>query len=138
MMRAGRRIGPADDDSFSARGRPLDDFETVLLLRHHAAGQDNVRPIQIGVRKLFDVLIDEPDVPVGRQQRGYSAKSKRRRRIVGVQNPACLAVVPERRRTKFRVYQQRARHMSSSIGRGRGAGYRVSLIFREHTTPNCC
>ena len=68
-MRRRRRPGAADDDGLAARTAEIDDIERVVLLRQHAAGQDQIGPIEVVVAQLLGVAVDQPQRPRTRQQR---------------------------------------------------------------------
>ena len=46
-----------------------DQTQAVRLLEQHAAGHDDIGPVEIGVVEVFRVAVDEADGPLGRQHR---------------------------------------------------------------------
>ena len=85
----------------------IHDVQSVALLRQHAAGEDHVGPIKIGVAQFLGVAVDQPYGPGTRQQRCDSDQAKRRCRIFGPEDFGGPLEFPERVRIKARIDQKR-------------------------------
>ena len=57
------RVGTADGDRLAARAAQIDDLEQVVMLRQHAAGHDQIGPVEIAVGEVLDVAVDQPHLP---------------------------------------------------------------------------
>ena len=64
--------GPADGDGLSPRVAEVDDVERVALLRQHAAGKDQIGPVEVAVGQFLGVAVDQPNRP------GPAATARRR------------------------------------------------------------
>ena len=60
-------------------------IERVALLRQHAAGHDQVGPVEVVVAQFLGVAVDQPQRPRRRQQRRHRYQAERRRRIFGAE-----------------------------------------------------
>jgi hypothetical protein len=103
----------------AARPAELDEPERIVLLGQHAAGHDEIGPIEILLGQLFRIAVDEADVPVLRKQRRDGDQPERRRRAAGAPYVANRLQVPKRIRIEFGEHQQRiggrpARHPAGS------------------------
>ncbi len=103
---AGRRVRPADGDGNALGAAGTDDLERIRLLRQHAAGQDDIRPLQIGVFKFRRIAVDEAGFPGFRQHSRNGDKPQRRSRIFRADQFAGLAVVPEGSSHEARMDQE--------------------------------
>jgi hypothetical protein len=70
VLRPGRHIRPADDHALPVRFAALDNAPERLLLHEHGAGEDHIRPCDVGQLKRLDVQIHQPPLPrLGQQGR---------------------------------------------------------------------
>ena len=70
VLRPGRHIRPADDHALPVRFAALDNAPERLLLHEHGAGEDHIRPCDVGELKRLDVQIHQPPLPrLGQQGR---------------------------------------------------------------------
>ena len=72
----GRRA--AQHDRSAGPVRADDDVLNLFPLDVHAGGEHDVGPAQVVLRGGPDVLVDEPDFPAGRRQRGDEQDALRR------------------------------------------------------------
>ncbi len=95
-LRTATHVRSPQDDRFVAGVGQGDDPFGVRLLGHHIADHDHVGPVEVAVMQIFDVAIDQPHLPLVRQERGHRNHSQRRGRIFLSRDSACFPVVPER------------------------------------------
>ena len=105
---ARRRVGAADHDRLAARLGGIDHLHGGSLLRDHAAGEHDVRPLDLGRVEGRCVAVDQPHLPVIREHGRDRDHAKRRRRVLRADQLTGCAVVPERVRAELRVHEQAA------------------------------
>ena len=118
-----RRILAADDDALAARVTEIDQGEECPLLRQHAAGQDEVGPVEERRVHLSHVEIEETDVPLAREQGRDGDEPEGRRRIACVEQLTDFTVVPvaelrEPRGDEQALRQRRSDHLSRETDLG--------------------
>ena len=106
-MRRRCHPGAADDDGLAARTAEIDDIERVVLLRQHAAGQDQIGPVEVVVAQLLGVAVDQPQRPKTRQQRRQRYHAQRRRRIFGAEEFSGALEIPKGIGVESRIDQKR-------------------------------
>ena len=94
-MRRRCHPGAADDDGLAARAAEIDDIERVVLLRQHAAGEDQIGPVEVVVAQFLGVAVDQPQRPKTRQQRRQRDQAQRRRRIFGAEEFSGALEIPK-------------------------------------------
>ena len=98
--------GPPTATRLAARMAEIDDLQRVALLRHHAAGEHQVGPVQVIIGEFFGVAVDQPQVPWTRQQRCNCDQTKRRGRATRPEQFAGFPKVPKCIHGKARIDQQ--------------------------------
>src|SRR5581483_1350965 len=91
----------------------FDHRKAVGLLRKHAAGHDNVRPMEVRLSQLPGIAVNEAHLPVRRQQGGDGYEAERCGRITGTHELARFREIPECFRSESRINQK---HAASMLG----------------------
>jgi hypothetical protein len=103
---ARRHIGPANRGRFVVNMRQFNEPQGVGLLKKHAAGHDEISPLEIGFVKRLGIPVDEPDGPMGRQHRRQCNQPQWDRGIAGAKKFSGNGIVPERFRAELRIDQE--------------------------------
>jgi hypothetical protein len=106
VLRPGRHIRPADDHALPVRFAALDNAPERLLLHEHGAGEDHIRPCDVGELKRLDVQIHQPPLPrLGQQGRDGQEAERREGRALALEREG-VAEAPVGLR-KLRIHEQR-------------------------------
>ena len=127
--RTGGDCRSADADRQLARPAQLDDLQRVELLRDHAASHDEVGPVEIGLRQVLGVAVDEPELPIRGQQGGERDEPERRSRA---SRPPDLADGPK---TPEGVVAEAGKDQKNAGGTGR-RWFQAHRHLSDYPAPN--
>ncbi len=90
-----RRVGTSNPGRFSVGVRAGDDPAHLRFLRQHAAGQNEIRPIDQGFVEVVRVHVHVLEIPLLRKQRGHRQQAQLHRRVLAARDAAGFLRVVE-------------------------------------------